>query len=152
MSEIHLETCDKASKQIIEKLFELYKIGIEYYNTKQDTAKEGYFKKKLDSLSMHPTVLGMLHEEKRNDDNFYKKKQIERLVEINNKETLGDVESMIKRIERVEDSTRETVEKGLSKQIEEIRKRIEKRKLTAKTTSVKDESDMMAADETHSPM
>jgi hypothetical protein len=40
---------------------------------------------------MHPAVLGMLHEQKHNDDNFYKKKQIERLVEINNKETLGDV-------------------------------------------------------------
>ena len=118
MAEIYLETSDKASKETVEKLFELYKIGIEYYNVKQDSAKEGYFKKRLDSLSMHPAVLGMLHEQKHNDDNFYKKKQIERLVEINNKDTLGDVETMIKKIERVEDSTRETVEKGLSKQID----------------------------------
>jgi hypothetical protein len=49
------------SKDCVEKLFELYKIGIEDYNVRQDTLKEQYFKKKLDNLSMHPAVLGMLH-------------------------------------------------------------------------------------------
>lgn len=58
------------------KLFELYKIGIEHYNTRQNTAKERFFKKKLENLTNHPAVLGMLHAQKNNDDTFYKKKQI----------------------------------------------------------------------------
>jgi|JI6StandDraft_1071083.scaffolds.fasta_scaffold132120_2 hypothetical protein len=55
---------------------------------------------------------------------------------------------MIKKIERVEDSTRETVEKGLSKQIEDIRKRIEKRKMH-RPVSVKDQSETV--EDIHSP-
>jgi len=61
MSEIELQTSDKVPKETVEKLFELYKIGIEYYNVKQETRKEDYFKNKLDSLSKDPAVLGMLH-------------------------------------------------------------------------------------------
>jgi hypothetical protein len=83
---------------VATRLFELYKTGIEHYNVKQDSQREGFFKKKLDMLSNHPSVLGMLHNQKHNDDNFYKKKQMERLLELNNRTTVDSVETMIKRI------------------------------------------------------
>jgi hypothetical protein len=86
---------------------------------------------------MHPAVLVMLHEQKHSDDSFYKKKQIERLVEINNKETLDRVESMMEKIERAETTTRETIEKCLSRQMDEIRKRLEKRKAVSMIAIVK---------------
>lgn len=81
----------------------------------------------------------MLHAQKQNEDTFYKKKQIERLVEIN-RESSESVEHMIKRIENVEVRNKQTIEKNISAQMDEIRKRIEKRKMASRPTSTKDEA------------
>lgn len=69
---------------------------------KQEAQKESYFKRKLEQLANHPAVLGMLHSQKQSDDdNFYKKRQMERLLELNNHAT-ENAETLIKRIECAE--------------------------------------------------
>lgn len=96
---MELETVEQVSQEVTARLFQLYKIGVEHYNVKQEALKESYFKRKLEMLSNHPSVLGMLHAQKQtDDDNFYKKRQMERLLELNNHSTIENVETMIKRL------------------------------------------------------
>jgi hypothetical protein len=134
--EMELETAELLSKEVTTRLFELYKVGVEHYNIKQDALKEGYFKRKLDLLANHPSVLGMLHMQKEHDDdNFYKKRQMERLLELNN-HTIESAETLIKRIESAEMSNKLTVEKHLEKQMDDIKKRIEKRRIASRANSV----------------
>lgn len=40
-----LELRESVSKALVARMFELYKIGVEYYNFRQDP-REGYFKRK----------------------------------------------------------------------------------------------------------
>lgn len=82
----------------------------------------------------------MLYAQKQNEDTFYKKKQIERLVEINNKEATESVEHMIKKIENVENSNKQTVERNLTNQMDDIRRRLQKRKLASRPTSTRDDA------------
>jgi hypothetical protein len=43
------------------KLFSLYRLAVEYYNQRRNP-REQFFKKKMDSLTNNPTVLGALHQ------------------------------------------------------------------------------------------
>jgi hypothetical protein len=92
-------------------------------------------------LSNHPSVLGMLHNQKRNDENFYKKKQIERLVELNNRTTVDSVETMIKRIEHAEISNKLTVERAIECQVDDIKKRIENRRVASRAASANEDNE-----------
>ena len=55
-----LECIQPATKELVVRMFELYKQAVEHFNIRGDP-REWYFAAKLHHLTNHPSVLVMLH-------------------------------------------------------------------------------------------
>lgn len=58
-------------------------------------------------------------------------------MEINNKEATENVGHMLKKMESMENRNKQTIERSIQKQMEEIRRRVERRKIASRPSSTR---------------